>query len=162
MTIVAFSMERYFAICHPLHSYAITSFKRAIKIIALVWIVSFICATPFALYSTVNYIDFPPGTGKIVTESAFCAMLQENLPPYLPVYEISSFLFFLLPMIIIIVLYVRIGLTLRNRNKNTVGGRLSEEIKNDSRRPHSKKPIIRMLGNLLRKLHLILLYNCTH
>ena len=37
LTIVAFSMERYLAICHPLYSHTMSGFKRAVRIIFLVW-----------------------------------------------------------------------------------------------------------------------------
>lgn len=61
LTIVAFSMERYLAICHPLHSYAMSGLKRAVRIIAVLWVVSFLAALPFAMFTTVDYVDFPPG-----------------------------------------------------------------------------------------------------
>lgn len=61
LTIVAFSMERYLAICHPLHLYAMSGFKRAARIIAALWVVSFIAALPFGAYSDVSYVDYPPG-----------------------------------------------------------------------------------------------------
>ncbi|KAL1459937.1 hypothetical protein WDU94_011882 [Cyamophila willieti] len=52
-------MERYLAICHPLLSYAMSGLRRAIRIIAGLWLLAFLCATPFAMYTTVNYLDFP-------------------------------------------------------------------------------------------------------
>lgn len=54
LTIVAFSMERYLAICHPLHSYAMSGLRRAVRIIKLVWFVSFLCALPFAAFTKVS------------------------------------------------------------------------------------------------------------
>ena len=32
LTILAFSMERYLAICHPLYQYAMAGFSRAVKV----------------------------------------------------------------------------------------------------------------------------------
>lgn len=66
LTIVAFSMERYLAICHPLHSYAMSGLKRAIRIIAVVWVISFFAALPFAMFTTVDYVDYPPGNWPIL------------------------------------------------------------------------------------------------
>lgn len=67
LTIVAFSMERYLAICHPLHSYAMSGLKRAVRIIAVVWVISFLAALPFAMFTTVDYLDFPPGNGEFAS-----------------------------------------------------------------------------------------------
>jgi len=66
LTIVAFSMERYLAICHPLHSYAMSGLKRAVRIIAVVWMISFFAALPFAMFTTVDYVDYPPGNKPIL------------------------------------------------------------------------------------------------
>lgn len=54
-------MERYLAICHPLHSYAMSGLRRALRIIGALWIIGFVSATPFAVYTTVHYVDYPPG-----------------------------------------------------------------------------------------------------
>lgn len=61
LTIVAFSTERFLAICFPLHLYAMSGFKRAVRIIATLWIISFISAVPFGCYSKIHYIQYPPG-----------------------------------------------------------------------------------------------------
>ncbi|XP_014245067.1 neuropeptides capa receptor-like [Cimex lectularius] len=142
LTIVAFSMERYLAICHPLHYYTMAGLPRAVRIITAVWILSLICATPFAIFTTVNYLDYPPGTGKMVHESAFCAMLENNIPENFPIYELSGFLFFILPLIIIVNLYVRIGRTIQVGNSlNQVEG----AIHGENRHTQSRQTIIRML-----------------
>jgi len=60
LTIVAFSTERYLAICHPLHAYTMSGLRRASRIIAAIWIVSLACAVPFASFTTVNYLEYPP------------------------------------------------------------------------------------------------------
>ena len=44
-------MERYLAICHPLYAHTMSGFKRAVRIIALVWIISLIAAIPYALFT---------------------------------------------------------------------------------------------------------------
>lgn len=66
LTIVAFSTERFLAICFPLHLYAMSGFKRAVRIIATLWIISFISAVPFGCYSTIHYIEYPPGKRSII------------------------------------------------------------------------------------------------
>ena len=39
LTILAFSMERYLAICHPLYQYAMAGFSRAVKVVAVAVVV---------------------------------------------------------------------------------------------------------------------------
>ncbi|VVC39814.1 Neuromedin U receptor,G protein-coupled receptor, rhodopsin-like,GPCR, rhodopsin-like, 7TM [Cinara cedri] len=146
LTIVAFSMERYLAICHPLHSYAMSGLKRAVRIIAVVWIISFLAALPFAMFTTVDYVDFPAGTGKRVDESAFCAMLDKNVPSGVPITELSSLLFFLVPMIIIIILYVLIGLQIRQSSRHSLGKQMQGAVHGETKQNQSKKSIVRMLA----------------
>ena len=101
-------MERYLAICHPLYSHTMSGFKRAIRIIILVWLLSMISgivyillnflyiylfaavclqifilllATPYALFTKINYVDRPLGSGKFLPQSAFCALLDDNIYP---------------------------------------------------------------------------------
>ena len=46
LTISAFTMERYVAICHPLWAHTMSQLPRAITSILIIWIVSAICAIP--------------------------------------------------------------------------------------------------------------------
>ncbi|CAH0663866.1 unnamed protein product [Spodoptera exigua] len=62
LTISAFSLERYLAICHPLHLYTMAGLTRASRIILVLWIISIVCASPFAVYSEISYRDYPPTT----------------------------------------------------------------------------------------------------
>ena len=81
LTIVSFSMERYLAICHPLYSHTMSGFKRAIRIIGLVWLVAMLAALPYAFFTKINYLDRPYGSGNILLNSAFCAMIPDNIYP---------------------------------------------------------------------------------
>ncbi|CAH0663614.1 unnamed protein product [Spodoptera exigua] len=120
LTIVAFSLERYLAICHPLHLYAMAGLRRALRIVAALWLISLLAASPFALYTTVSYHDYPPGSGNASLESAFCAMLE--MPSWY-LCELSSLLFFILPGVIILCLYVRMGLRI-----SVTGKRLAPQL----------------------------------
>lgn len=35
--------------------------KRAVRIITALWVIGFVSAMPFAVYTTVHYVDYPPG-----------------------------------------------------------------------------------------------------
>jgi 7 transmembrane receptor (rhodopsin family) len=65
LTIVAFSMERFVAICHPLHLHTMSGLQRPIRVIAVIWVVSFICALPFAVFSEIDIIRYPKGKNVI-------------------------------------------------------------------------------------------------
>ena len=61
-------------------------------------------------------------------------------PPFL--FETSFVLFFLIPMAIMIVLYIRMGLKIR---RNTTFGE-NTQIHGESRQAQSRRAILRMLG----------------
>jgi len=114
LTILAFSFERYLAICHPLYSYTMAGLKRTARIIVGLWICSALAAAPFFHYTKIHYWS-DPFHGNIAEQSAFCASLET--PEFL--FEGSFFLFFLLPLLALIVLYISMGLTIsRSANQD--------------------------------------------
>ena len=74
-------MERYLAICQPLYQYTMAGFNRAVKIIGLVWVISFLSSLPYAVFTKLNYIDRPRGSGQYMQDSAFCALIDDNIWP---------------------------------------------------------------------------------
>ncbi|CAL1689338.1 unnamed protein product [Lasius platythorax] len=142
LTIVVFSLERYLAICHPLHLYAMSGLKRPVRFIVGAWLLALIFALPFAVYTTVNYIEYPPTSGRYSEESAMCAMLLPNMPKF-PLYELSCLIFFLVPMLSIAVLYVRMGLRIQS---NGLGRSIEGSVHGETRQAQSRKAILRMLS----------------
>ncbi|XP_076676691.1 neuropeptides capa receptor [Andrena cerasifolii] len=140
LTITAFSLERYLAICHPFRRYS-NGMKRPVRFILLSWLVAFGCSVPFYVYMNVNYIEYPAGSGRYSSESAICAMLSDSMPEF-PLYEVSCTVFFLLPMVFIAVLYVRMGLRIQS---STLEHNVEGSVHGETSQAQSRK-IIRMLS----------------
>ncbi|XP_017787356.1 PREDICTED: neuropeptides capa receptor-like [Habropoda laboriosa] len=145
LTIVAFSMERYLAICHPLRVYTISGLKRPIRFILAAWSIALVCAIPFAIYTKVNLVEYPPDSGKYSADSAICAMLLPYMPDF-PLYELSSIIFFLVPMLVILVVYIRMGLKIRSSTKDTVHSVVQGAIHGDTKQVQSRRSVIKMLS----------------
>lgn len=56
LTIVAFSTERYVAICYPLYLHTMSGLQRPIRIITCLWIIGLLSAIPFAVYTGIDYV----------------------------------------------------------------------------------------------------------
>ena len=129
LTIVAFSGERYLAICHPLSTYAQKSAKKTRRTILLIWIISFLAAAPWAWFTKVctctillnqtsktfkidtqvNYLEW---NGKVLPEASWCSIpFNESLDNttqssfYMIIF--STVFFFIIPFIIVCCFYAR-------------------------------------------------------
>ncbi|KAI4459618.1 g-protein coupled receptor [Holotrichia oblita] len=105
LTITAFTVERYVAICYPFLSHTLAKLSRIIKLILVIWVVAVCFALPQALQFEMvrNLPDVP--------ESDTCQVVNPIIEHS---FELSTFMFFVAPMTLITVLYVLIGLRLRN------------------------------------------------
>lgn len=56
LTITAFTIERYIAICYPFISRNAMKLKRAVRYIILIWVVSFIFAIPQVSHFFFNFL----------------------------------------------------------------------------------------------------------
>ncbi|XP_055677778.1 pyrokinin-1 receptor [Lutzomyia longipalpis] len=103
LTITAFTVERYVAICHPFLSHTMSKLSRAVRLIVFIWLLSLALAIPQALqFGIVNHLGIDQcGFKRIIIKHSF---------------ELSTFLFFFAPMTLITVLYLLIGLKLRTSN----------------------------------------------
>lgn len=91
-----------------------------------------------------NYLE----SGNYSADSAICAMLLPYMPDF-PLYELSTIIFFLIPMLIILVVYTRMGLKIRNSTKDTLNSVVQGAIHGDSRQIQSRKSVIKMLSKIL-------------
>lgn len=162
LTITAFTVERYVAICHPFLSQTMSKLSRAVKLIVVIWFVALSFAIPQAIQFGVVIIDNDP-------DQAICTFKRTLIDHS---FELSSFLFFVTPMTLISVLYVLIGIKLRQSNMMKRNGssmysnsesRGSQRGKNLPPRQQSSKRVLKMLGKfrVTRRRFLRYKYNLT-
>ncbi|KAL1023335.1 hypothetical protein UPYG_G00039390 [Umbra pygmaea] len=104
LNVTALSVERYIAVVHPLRAKYVVTRAHAKRVIATIWGLSVLCAVPnTSLHGIVTELGIP--------ESAICTVV--NLWVYNLTIQITTLLFFMLPMLTISVLYLLIGLQLK-------------------------------------------------
>ncbi|CAM1325330.1 NMUR1 (predicted) [Pycnogonum litorale] len=149
LTITAFTVERYVAICHPIQAHTISRPSRAVKFIFAIWVMATSCAVPLALQFGLSYQSTVNGLKLWQTARCTVVLLLPRA------FEISTFLFFCLPTGVILVLYVLIGIRLRqssgNRRVSPSNSRSDQEWNGqvNNARHHggnSRRSVIKMLG----------------
>ncbi|XP_045483658.1 pyrokinin-1 receptor-like isoform X1 [Harmonia axyridis] len=120
LTITAFTVERYVAICHPFLSHTLSKLNRAVKFIVAIWVVALCLAIPPAMGFGVVCEQI---NGTIIDEHCVCMVKRQVIPH---AFEISTCVFFVAPMSLITVLYILIGLQL---HKSTVGPSRGNSVK---------------------------------
>lgn len=109
LTVSILSVERYVAICHPFlaSKYHFSSKSRAIKAIIGMWLFEFLCSILFILYVVMVHHAKDPSV-------SICVHTKE-IGVYL--YGLESVLFFLFPMLLVLVMYILIVIKLRKSVK---------------------------------------------
>jgi hypothetical protein len=132
LTITAFTVERYVGICHPMRRRAffqttmptwasgpsvggVTGRRpsRAIRAVVGIWLASVLLSGPIVAQYGVVYVG-DPSTGRPIAESAVCSIIEDRYARR--AFEVSTFLFFFVPMTIIGVLYGLIWIVVRRRS----------------------------------------------
>ncbi|KAJ8359407.1 hypothetical protein SKAU_G00159320 [Synaphobranchus kaupii] len=125
LNVTALSVERYVAVVHPLKTrYAVTN-KRARRVISAVWVGSLVCAMPNTSLHGIYYLYLP----ERVAESAICSLLKPRWI-YNLVIQLTTILFYLVPMTVISVLYLVICCRLgheRRQPQGTLGKNCSSD-----------------------------------
>ncbi|XP_054003342.1 pyrokinin-1 receptor-like isoform X2 [Hylaeus anthracinus] len=107
LTITAFTVERYVAICHPIISHTMSKLSRAVKFVIVIWVLALCLAVPQAYTFGIVYQydnDSP------ILDTARCSTKWTLIEH---AFQISTILFFVVPMTIITVLYILIAIQLR-------------------------------------------------
>ncbi|XP_067417149.1 neuromedin-U receptor 1 [Emydura macquarii macquarii] len=110
LNVTALSVERYIAVVHPLKAKYVVTRKHAKRVIITVWVMSMLCAIPNTSLHGIQPLEVP-GRG-LVPDSAICTLVKPRLI-YNLIIQITTILFFFLPMGTISILYLLIGLQLK-------------------------------------------------
>ena len=177
LTVLCFTVERYLAICFPIISQKVLGgLSRALKMIMIVWFLSFLLAVPYTFTAGV----FVSVTNEIrnqtvqILDSRICAIRPDYWEPMLYYMAVTTFLVFVIPIFVITVLYILMGITLYKASRRPPtdqrykpNGMKSEQMllhQNDEHRPwsrqhtistvksrptrNSRRAVLKMLGEL--------------
>uniref|UniRef100_A0A8C2WSW0 Neuromedin U receptor 1 n=1 Tax=Cyclopterus lumpus TaxID=8103 RepID=A0A8C2WSW0_CYCLU len=117
LNVTALSVERYVAVVHPLKVKHMATRAHVKRVIFILWVLSMLCAVPNT--SLYGIVTLPPKFGRQFPRSAICHVIKP-IWIYNLIILISTLAFFLLPMLIISILYLLIGLGLRRQRMVTV------------------------------------------
>ncbi|XP_034662763.1 pyrokinin-1 receptor isoform X3 [Drosophila subobscura] len=131
LTITAFTVERYIAICHPFRQHTMSKLSRAIKFIFAIWLAAFLLALPQAMQFSVVYQN-----------NGYSCTMENDF--YAHVFAVSGFIFFCGPMTAICVLYVLIGVKLK---RSRLLQSLPRRAYDANRGLNAQGRVIRMLGS---------------
>ncbi|KAH1012197.1 hypothetical protein HUJ05_011393, partial [Dendroctonus ponderosae] len=146
LTILAISFERYYAICKPLKAGYICTKARASLICILAWFIAAVFTSPILGIADFKLVDYFDGS-KVPA----CHTLANTF--WSALYFIGSiFLFFIVPLIVLIVLYCIIA---KNLIYNAASLVLNKHIDNYAMR--ARRQVILMLGTVVLSFFLCLI-----
>ena len=108
-TLVALSIERYYAICHPVKAKIKSTPSRAKKIVVVIWLCSFI--PNFALVAGLESAD--PGTGSL---GSHCTLIAFENPAVWKVFYVMVFTMqYIIPIFCMVLCFMKIKKVLNAR-----------------------------------------------
>ncbi|CAF0752791.1 unnamed protein product [Didymodactylos carnosus] len=160
LTVLCFTVERYLAICFPMISQKVLGgLRRALKMILIVWFLSFLLAVPYTFTAGV-FVSVPAEIRNQtvqILDSRICAIRPEYWEPMLYYMAVTTFLVFVIPIFVITVLYILMGITLykASRRPSHKQNQITGENWRDknismlkSRPRNSRRAVLKMLGIL--------------
>ncbi|XP_075716001.1 neuromedin-U receptor 2 [Rhinoderma darwinii] len=134
LSVTTVSVERYVAIMHPFRAKLKSTRRRALRILITLWIFSILFSIPNTSTHGILLQYFP--NGSLIPDSATCTVVQP-LWIYNCIIQVTSLLFFVLPMGVISVLYCMMGIKLRCDHSQEVD-KMSVNIQRPSRKSITK------------------------
>ncbi|XP_040831758.1 neuromedin-U receptor 2 [Ochotona curzoniae] len=136
LSVTTVSVERYVAILHPFRAKLESTRRRALRILAVVWGFSVLFSLPNTSIHGIKLQYFP--NGSLVPGSATCEIIKP-MWIYNFIIQVTSFLFYILPMTVISILYYLMGLRLKKDESLQ-----ANEVTTNIQRP-SRKSVTKML-----------------
>ncbi|KAM5298304.1 neuromedin-U receptor 2-like [Ctenodactylus gundi] len=136
LSVATVSVERYVAVLHPLRAKRESTRHRALRVLGVVWGLAFVFSLPNTSIHGIKLHYFPNGSS--VPGSATCTVITP-IWIYNLIIQVTSFLFYVLPMTLISVLYCLMGLRLKKD-----GSLEADEVTANIHRP-SRKSVTKML-----------------
>uniref|UniRef100_A0A8D0GVK5 Neuromedin U receptor 1 n=1 Tax=Sphenodon punctatus TaxID=8508 RepID=A0A8D0GVK5_SPHPU len=147
LIVMALSVERYIAVVHPLKAKYVVTRNHAKRVILTLWILSVLCSIPNTSLHGIRSL-YVPGVGP-VPGSALCTLVKSRLT-YNLIIQVTTILFFFLPMATISILYLLIGLQLKKEKMlETLEARSSGDCDYHSIRLQQKKVRRRKVTKML-------------
>ncbi|KAM8887731.1 neuromedin-U receptor 1 [Synchiropus picturatus] len=114
LNVTALSVERYIAVVHPLRAKSVVTRTHAKRVILAVWGLSVLCAVPNTSLHGITILHAPTTGNQTVEipDSAICTLVKPRWVYNLTI-QVTTLLFFVLPMLTISALYLLIGLQLK-------------------------------------------------
>lgn len=106
LSVTAVSVERYVAILYPFRAKLQSTRRRALRVLSMVWGFSVLFSLPNTSIHGIKLHYFP--NGSLVAGSDTCTVIKP-LWIYNFIIQVTSFLFYILPMTVISVLYYLMG-----------------------------------------------------
>lgn len=127
LTITAFTVERYIAICHPFSRHSLSKLHRVVKLVIILWVFAVCLAIPQAMSFGIVYDN---ALNKLLKNNDHytCSVKRLVIPH---AFLISTLLFFIMPMSLITIFYILIYLQLRQSSVGPIHGgsiKLSELV----------------------------------
>ncbi|XP_048407470.2 neurotensin receptor type 1-like [Stegostoma tigrinum] len=161
-TIIAFTAERYIAICHPMWSITSLRQSRMVYLLAVIWVFSAISAVPFAIVygqSAACILDYTATSqDKAVFYSTVCEMTeQEPFTLYKTMVQMRSILCFLVPLTTIIIFHLLIfrHLSVNSRQREEMGltypwrGQCSNPFTSSGNLPGTERKALQLMGAVI-------------
>ncbi|XP_077122497.1 neuromedin-U receptor 2 isoform X1 [Ranitomeya variabilis] len=134
LSVTTVSVERYVAIMHPFQAKLKSTRRRALRILITLWIFSILFSIPNTSTHGIELQNFP--NGSLIPDSATCTVIQP-MWIYNCIIQVTSLLFFVLPMGVISVLYCLMGIKLRG-DHSLGADKMSVNIQRPSRKSVTK------------------------
>lgn len=140
LSITAFTVERYIAICHPMRAQTMCTVKRAKRIIAALWLFGICYCVPWLVLITTKPIYYRDGS---MIETCTFKLARAN---YLTYYMTDLVIFYIIPLLLTCILYGLIGRILFTSTIPSTPGKAINGVNGGKKSSSSRVQVIKMLA----------------